>query len=46
MEGGTGTKKHLGADGCKMGSDAICQLFCSLLLKVQKCPHFSLHRCV
>lgn len=42
MERGTSTKKHSGADDknrCKMGSDAMCQLFCSLLLKVQKCPH-------
>lgn len=37
-------KNHSGADDknrCKMGSDAICQFF--WLLKVQKCPHFSLH---
>lgn len=36
-------KKHPEVDyknRCEMGSDAICQLFCSLLLKVQKCPHF------
>lgn len=42
MERGTSTKKHSGADDknrCKMGSDAMCQLFCSLLLKVQKCPN-------